>query len=92
MIKLLKAESYPEMKIRSFLLKTYQENHKLEVDGNVDHHISMPIKTMMQCIKIVTEAIEKENTRNQRKLKIATSAITMYTSILMCSVYTLQNL
>ena len=38
---------------------------------------------MMQCVKIVTKAIEKENTQNQRKLKIATSAISTYASILM---------
>jgi len=70
--------------IRSFLLKTYLENHELTVDGNTDQCISMSIKTMMQCLKIVTKAIEKENMRGQRKLKIATSAISTYTSILMC--------
>jgi len=52
----------------------------------------MPIKTQMQYIKIVTEAIEKTNTRDQRKIKIATPAITMYASILMHSVKTLQDL
>jgi len=40
---------------------------------------------MMSCIKIVTEAIQKENTRDQRKIKIAIPAITAYASILMCS-------
>jgi len=75
-----------------FLLKIYLENHTLEVDGNADHHISMPIKTQMQYVKIVTEAIEKTNTRDQRKIKIATPAISVYISILMCSAYTLQNL
>jgi hypothetical protein len=45
--------------------------------------ISMPIITMTQCVKLVTEAIEKGNTRNQRKLKIATLAIYAYASILM---------
>jgi len=72
-------------------LKIYLENHRLMVDGIVDHHISMPIITMMQCIKIVTKAIEKENTRDQRKIKIASSAITMYMSILMHLCNTLQN-
>ena len=43
----------------------------------------MPIKTMMQCVKIATEAIEKEDTWDQRKLKIATLAISAYTSRLM---------
>jgi len=50
---------------------------------DVHQCISMPIITMMQCVKIVTEAIEKEVTQDQRKLKIATSAISMYASILM---------
>jgi len=59
--------------IRSFLLKIYLENHEPTVDGNADHCI-MHIKIMMQCVKIVTEAIEKENTRDQRKIKIATLA------------------
>ena len=40
-------------------------------------YISIPITIMMQYVKIVTEAIEKENTQDQRKLKIATSAISM---------------
>jgi len=70
--------------MRSFLLKTYLENHKLKVDGKVDHHISMPINTMMQCVIIVTKAIQKENSRDQRKVKIATLAIYIYASILMC--------
>ena len=43
---------------------------------HVHQRISMPIK-------IVTKAIEKENTRYQRKLKIAASAISAYTSRLM---------
>ena len=34
-------------------------------------------------INIVTEAIEKENMRYQRELKIAASAISIYTSRLM---------
>ena len=46
--------------------------------------ISIPITIMTQYVKIVTKAIEKENTRDQRKLKIATSAISTYTSRLMC--------
>jgi len=46
----------------------------------------------MSCIKIVTEAIEKKNTRDQREIKIAIPAITAYASILMCSYNTLQNL
>jgi len=78
--------------IRSFPLKTYLENHEPTVDGNVDHCISMPIKTQTQYVKIVTKAIEKTKMRDQRKLKIATQAITMYRSILMHSAYTLQNM
>jgi len=46
----------------------------------------------MSCIKIVTEAIEKKNMRDQRKIKIAILAITAYASILMCPYNTLQNL
>ena len=42
-------------------------------------HISMPIKTMMQCVKIATMAIEREN-HEMRRLKIATSTIFMYAS------------
>ena len=38
------------------------------------------------------QTIEKTNTRDQREIKIATPAITMYASILMHSVNTLQNL
>jgi len=64
-------------------LKTYLENHELEVDGNADHHISMPINTIMQCVKIVTKAIERGNMRDQRKLKIGTLAISTYASVLM---------
>ena len=47
-------------------------------------HISIPITITMQCVKIVTEAIEKKNTQDQRKLKIATLGISTYTSRLMC--------
>jgi len=46
----------------------------------------------MSCIKIVTKAIEKKNTRDQREIKIAILAITVYASILMCPYNTLQNL
>ena len=42
-------------------------------------------------INIVTEALEKENTRYQRKLKIVTSAISAYTSRLMCLKIKSQN-
>ena len=35
---------------------------------------------MTQCVKIVAEAIEKENMRDQRKLKIAILAISAYAS------------
>ena len=62
------------------------------VDGNADHRIRKPIITMMLCIKIVTEAIEKKNMRDQREIKIAILAITAYTSILICLYNTLQNL
>ena len=41
---------------------------------------------------LVGYSIEKENTQDQRKIKIAMSAISAYTSILKCSAYTLQNL
>ena len=64
---------YDRMKeTKEFLLKTYLENHKLRVDGNasacasmhqhVHQHISMPIN-------ILTEAVEKENMRYQKKTK-----------------------
>ena len=46
--------------------------------------ISIPITIMTHYVKIVTEAIEKENTQDQRKLKIATSAISVYASRMMC--------
>jgi len=62
------------------------------VDGNADHRIRKPIITMMLCIKIVTEAIEKKNMRDQREIKIAILAITVYASTLMHSYNTLQNL
>ena len=45
--------------------------------------ISIPITIIMQYVKIVAEAIEKENMRDQRKLKIAISAISMYASRMM---------
>ena len=45
--------------------------------------ISIPITIMMQYVKMVAEAIEKENTRDQRKLKIAISAISAYASRMM---------
>ena len=38
---------------------------------------------MMQYVNIVTEAIEKENMRDQRRLKIAISAISAYASRMM---------
>jgi len=38
---------------------------------------------MMSCIKIVTGAIQKINTRDQGKIKIAILVITTYASILM---------
>ena len=46
--------------------------------------ISIPITIMMQYVKIVAKAIEKENMRDQRKLKIAISAISAYASRIMC--------
>jgi len=58
----------------------------------MDQCINIPIKTQMQYIKIVTKTIEKTNTRDQREIKIATPAITVYASILMHSTNTLQNL
>ena len=45
--------------------------------------ISIPITIMTQYVKIVAEAIEKDTTRDQRKLKIAISAISVYTSRMM---------
>jgi len=73
-------------------LKIYQENHEPEVDGNMNQCISIPIKTQMQYAKIVIKTIEKTTMRDQSKIKIATLAITIYVSILMCSANTLQNL
>ena len=61
----------------------------------MDQQLRIPIKTMTQCVKTVTESIEKENTRDQRKIKIATPAISAYASILMrlrIKVGILQNL
>ena len=46
-------------------------------------HISIPITIMMKYVEIVTKVIEKENTQNQRKLKIAISAISVSASRLM---------
>ena len=43
-------------------------------------HISIPITIMTQYVKIVAEAIEKENMQDQRKLKIAILAISVYAS------------
>ena len=47
--------------------------------------ISIPITIMImtQYVKIVAEAIERENTQDQRKSKIAISAISAYTSRMM---------
>ena len=45
--------------------------------------ISIPITIMTQYVKIVAKAIEKENTRDQRKLKIAILAIFAYASRMM---------
>ena len=45
--------------------------------------ISIPITIMMQYVKIVAEVIEKENTQDQRKLKIDISAISAYASRMM---------
>ena len=45
--------------------------------------ISIPITIMTQYVKIVAEAIEKKNMRDQRKLKIAISAISAYASRMM---------
>ena len=50
---------------------------------HVHQRISIPITIMTQYVKIVAEAIEKENTQDQRKLKIAISAISVYTSRMM---------
>ena len=38
---------------------------------------------MMQCAKIVTKALEKEDTQHQRELIIGTAAISAYASRLM---------
>ena len=43
----------------------------------------MPLKIMMQCAKIVTKALEKEDTQHQRELIIGTAAISAYASRLM---------
>ena len=51
---------------------------------HVHQRISIPITIMTQCVKIVAEAIEKENMRDQRKLKIAILAISAYASRMMC--------
>ena len=51
---------------------------------HVHQRISIPITIMMQYVKTVAEAIEKENMRDQRRLKIAISAISVYASRMMC--------
>ena len=48
--------SCSDMRDKDFLLKFYLENHKPRVDGS-----SIPITIMMQYVKIVAEAIKKEN-------------------------------
>ena len=58
------------------LLRKSQAKVWIATHQHVHHRISKSIKRM-------TEAIEKENTRDQRKIKIATSAITAYASRLM---------
>jgi len=84
--KIVEVHSHaPSHKIRSFYWKLTKTPIGRTVDGNADHHISKPIITMMSCIRIVTEAIQKINTRDQRKIKIAILAITTYTSILIRS-------
>ena len=40
--------------------------------------VSMLIIITMQYVKIVTEAMEKNNIQNQRKLKMAISAVSRY--------------
>ena len=52
-------------------MKIYLEKHKLRVDGNADQRNGLSIIIMTQYVKIVTETIKNENTRNQRKLRIA---------------------
>ena len=71
MIILLGASLCPKPKDKDFLLKIYLEKHELRVDSNSDQRNSTAIITMTQYVKIVTETIEKENTRDQRKLKLA---------------------
>ena len=51
-------------------MKTYLEKHELKVDGNADQRNGTSIIIMTQYVKIVTEAIENENTRDQRKLNL----------------------
>ena len=53
------------------------------MNQHVHQHISIPITIMMQYVKIVAEPIEKENMRDQRKLKIAISAISTDASRMM---------
>ena len=45
--------------------------------------INIPITIMTQYVKIVAKAIEKENTRDQRKFKKAILAISAYASRMM---------
>ena len=53
----LRVLSCSDMRDKNFVLKIYLENHKLRVDGNSSACASMH----QQYVKIVTEAIEKEN-------------------------------
>ena len=55
-------------------MATHQDAHQC---------ISIPITIMMQYVKIATKAIEKENMQDQGKLKVATSAISVYASRMM---------
>jgi len=73
----------PNHKIRSFLLKTNWDTHRLKDWWQCRSSHQQAYHYYDVRYQIVTEAIQKKNTRDQRKIKIAILAITAYTSILM---------
>ena len=72
--------SCSNMRDKGFLLKTYLENHKHKVDGNTSACLSN-IDTICQNSN---QGYREENTWDQTKLNIATSAISMYASRMLC--------
>ena len=92
MMKLLRAESCSRIKIRSFLLKTYLENHKLMVDGKMDQHISKPINTMVWCVKNSNQGYwERKHVRSKKDKNSYTSYYHIHTNTDMFIQYTTKS-